>query len=490
MEAHIHAASTIAKWRNNPELFVKDLFGIELDHWQKEFINSYNTKQRIAAKASKGCGKTAILAMCMWHFMVTRPHAKIIATSISGDNLRDGLWSELAKWREKSEFLKAAFDWRAERIVCKDHKETWFMSARKWSKDATGDQQANTLAGLHADYILFVIDEVGGIPDSVMAAAEAALASGIECKLVICGNPTHNSGPLYRACTSERSLWWVVEITGDPDNPKRSQRIDIGWARAQIKKYGADNPWVLVNVFGQFPPSSFNALLSPDEVEAAMNRTVPLEAYINSPKALGVDVARQGDDLSALAPRQGIVCFRIKAVRIPNTQDLASHVAVAMKKWQPDATFVDATGGLGYAIIDPLNKWGYDVIPVQFSGKATDVHYFNKRTEMLWEMALWIKGGGCLPNDPELKEELCALTYTHKGDKLYVIEKDQIKEEIGRSPDKCDAVALTFAYPTAHKTRAERMADELGIKREEQRDYNPLSRGDAESKVDDYNPFG
>jgi hypothetical protein len=48
----------------------------------------------------------------------------------------------------------------------------------------------------------------------------------------------------------------VIEITGDPDSPKRSTRIDPAWARAQILQYGADNPWVLANVFGKFPSSS------------------------------------------------------------------------------------------------------------------------------------------------------------------------------------------------------------------------------------------
>jgi hypothetical protein len=51
----------------------------------------------------------------------------------------------------------------------------------------------------------------------------------------------------------DRHLWTVIEITGDPDSPKRSTRIDPAWARAQILQYGADNPWVLANVFGKFP---------------------------------------------------------------------------------------------------------------------------------------------------------------------------------------------------------------------------------------------
>ena len=83
------------------------------------------------------------------------------------------------------------------------------MSARTWSKSADTQQQADTLAGLHADYLLFLLDESGGIPESVMATAEAGLASGVETKLVQAGNPTSISGPLYRACVQDRALWWV-----------------------------------------------------------------------------------------------------------------------------------------------------------------------------------------------------------------------------------------------------------------------------------------
>ena len=62
-------------------------------------------------------------------------------------------------------------------------------------------------------------------------------------------------------------------------------------------------------------------------------------------------------------------------------------------------------------------------------------------------MAEWVKAGGAIPDDRELKEELCALTYAFQGDKLRVVEKEIIKQKIGRSPDKADALALTFAAP-------------------------------------------
>jgi len=69
---------------------------------------------------------------------------------------------------------------------------------------------------------------------------------------------------------------------------------------------------------------------------------------------------------------------------------------------------------------------------------------------------LWVKAGAALPNIPEMKAELVALTYTFKGDKILVASKDQIKEAIGRSPDYTDALATTFAQPVQAQWSIER----------------------------------
>ncbi|MEO7938716.1 MAG: hypothetical protein ABIR55_08840, partial [Burkholderiaceae bacterium] len=266
------AAASIRAWRADPVKFVRDVFGVEPDLWQIDVLRAFPTAPRQAMKACKGPGKTAVLAMLCWNFLVCYLHPKIAATSITGDNLSDGLWTEMAKWQNKSPMLKAMFTWGKTRIFANDHPETWWMSARSWPRGGDANSQADTLAGLHADNLLFVIDEAGGIPDAVMAAAEAGLANadGVDksAHIVIAGNPTHLEGPLYRACTKERHLWHVTEITSDPDDPKRTPRVSVEWAQQQIEKYGRENPWVLVNVFGRFPPSSMNALLGPDDVSA------------------------------------------------------------------------------------------------------------------------------------------------------------------------------------------------------------------------------
>ena len=439
------AVLQIRTWRDNPVQFVRDNFGVDPDDWQIEVLEAFARNQRICLKASKGVGKTAVLAWCIWNFLATRPHPKVACTSISWDNLADGLWTELAYWQSKSEFLKSQFEWTKTRIFHKQFSETWWASARSWSKSATSDQQSNALAGLHADYMLFVLDESGGIPDSVMAAAEAALSTGIDLKLIQAGNPTHLEGPLYRACTKERHLWWVKEISSDPDDPKRAKRVSKQWAKEQIDKYGKDNPWVLVNVFGQFPPNSVNTLLGPDEVSKAIGRHINEADYSFSQKRLGVDVARFGMDSTVIFPRQGLATFNPVEMRNARSNEIAARVITAKVKWGSELEFIDDTGGFGSGVVDSMIQAGHSPQAINFASKPNNPRYMNKRAEMWFELAEWIKRGGILPNIPRRVAELTSPTYTIITGKFAIEPKDQIKERLGFSPDYADALCLTFA---------------------------------------------
>lgn len=440
-------ATRIRRWWLDPVAFVVECLHAQPDNWQVQFLQAFNSSQRMALKACKGPGKTAVLAWCAWHFLATRPYPKIAATSITSDNLADNLWAEMFKWMNQSDVLKQLFTWHKTRIEAKIAPENWFMSARTWPRTADATQQANALAGLHADYLMFILDESGGIPDAVMAAAEGGLSTGKESKILQAGNPTHLEGPLYRACTSERRLWYVQEITGDPDDPNRSSRVKVSWAKEQIEKYGRENPWVLVNVFGKFPPSSLNALLGPDEVEAAMTRVIMPREYEFSQKRLGVDVARFGDDSTVLAPRQGLRAFQMEEMRNARGNEIAARIALAKQRWDWEVCFVDDGAGFGGNVIDSMLQGGLSSIPVSAAGKADDSRYLNKRSEMHMRFAEWVKRGGCLPNIPRLKEEITAITYTYTNGKFQILAKDQIKENLnGRSPDFTDALCQTFAW--------------------------------------------
>lgn len=190
-----------------------------------------------------------------------------------------------------------------------------------------------------------------------------------------------------------------------------------------------------------------NVLLSVHEVEAASKRHALPPHYELAPKILGVDVARQGDDRSVIFRRQGIASFTPKVFRGMGAMELAAHVALEATEWSPEAIFIDGSGGYGAGVIDRLRQLRHRCTEVQFGGKADDPRFANKRAEMHFRMAEWVKQSGIIPPDADLKQDLCAPTYGHDAQGRLLIEpKDKIKARGLPSPDLGDALALTFAY--------------------------------------------
>lgn len=491
-------ADKLLAYRRDPALMVREQFGVEPDPWQLTVLDAFPWNQRMALLACKGPGKTCVLAWLAWNFLLTRPAPNLAATSVTGDQLADGFWKEMAKWRDKSALLKQMFEWTKTRISHRQYPETWWMSARTWPHKASPTEQAATLSGLHADYIMFILDESGGIPTSVMATADAALSGCIEGHILQAGNPTHREGPLYDAWLTHRQMWWVIEITGDPDDPNRTSRMPVEWARQQIQMYGREDPFVLVNVFGKFPPSSLNVLLGPDDIQAAMARHYTERDIAGASRVLGVDVARYGDDASCIFPRQGLVAFRPKLYRKLDGTEGGGQTARIMDDFKADGCFIDDTGGYGAAWIDQLRRLGRSPIPVAFSNKPIDPRFHNKRAEMYWDAAEWVKNGGQLPGMevPGMVEFMQAMTrtqYSYQKDdgRLIMEDKMAVKQRLGASPDVADAFVLTFAFPVSSLTVRRSMPSHRASA---DFDYAAVVTGVKQTRPamaqGDYNPYG
>jgi hypothetical protein len=65
-------------------------------------------------------------------------------------------------------------------------------------------------------------------------------------------------------------------------------------------------------------------------------------------------------------------------------------------------------------------------------------------------MRAWIRAGGALPNDTDLRRQLVAPLYglDNKG-RIQLERKEDMMKRLGSdsSPDRADALAVTFAYP-------------------------------------------
>jgi hypothetical protein len=456
------------RWQDSPVAFVLEVFGpgyyteygreLTIDSWQREALMAVARNPKVAMSACKGPGKSCVLAWVILWFLATQADAQVMALSITRENLRDNLWKELALWMGRSPMLQAAFEFGATRISSREKEKTWWVSGRAFAQQADTTQQTGSLAGFHGEHIMIVLDEVGDYPLGVLSAAEAIFANATDAHLVVAGNPTRTDGPLYQIVTLDASRWYLIHITGDPDDPKRSPRIDRRWAQSEIDKWGRDNPWVMVNILGMFPPASADQLIGVNLVTAAMQRDVSPLQYSSASRVWGLDPARFGDDEIVLCRRQGVVCRRFHVWRNLNGNDIGNRIGRLLLEAEkdnefPDAVFVDC-GGNGASAVDRLEAlgWGQLITPVDFGSRADDERFGNKRAEIWWAVKDWLKDKpACLPVDPVLRGELPAPKYMFKETNkrtVFLLEKKESMRARGvPSPNRADALALTFAEP-------------------------------------------
>ena len=144
-------AEKIKLWRSRPEIFFYEVLGMRLDKWQLAFIYKFLKNPRTVAIASKGVGKTKLLAGIALYMLICYHEPKIAVMSVTKDHLRDNLWAEMVKFINTSDFLREVIDYSATRIEIKGN-EIAFISARSIPKGAGEEEMKSALAGLHANH--------------------------------------------------------------------------------------------------------------------------------------------------------------------------------------------------------------------------------------------------------------------------------------------------------------------------------------------------
>lgn len=447
------AQSRAVEWGRDPVRMVIDEFGVTPDPPQVAALRLWadpaETRKRIAMQACAGPGKSATLAWMGWNaltcYVQEGRHPNGAAVSITSDNLQSGLWKELAVWRERSPFLKSAFEMTSERIFARQHPKTWFLEARSFPRRANAEELGATLSGLHSDFIFYLLDETGSMPPQIGKTAEQGLSRCVWGRIAQAGNPLSETGLLGESVTDNADLWDVIRITGDPDDPDRTPRIPLDWAKMWVDKLGRENPWVMAYILGKFPKTALNALLGADDIRDAMKRHLRADQFRHVQKRIGADIARFGDDATVLFPRQGLAAFKPVEMRGANSTEVAGRLMQGKEKFGSELELIDETGGHAAGVIDACALAGVALYPVNFSGKADDSRYFNKRSELHFRFKEWVEGGGGLPHMPELVKEFSVATYWFEKGKFRVVEKEQVKALLGRSPDHLDALLTTFA---------------------------------------------
>ena len=373
--------------------------------------------------------------------MLTRREFKIPITANSQDQLRDVVWPELRQWHGRlPELLRDQIEITGERLHLKAAPQC-FAVAR-----TAAEHNTEALQGFHAKNLLFVLEEASGIADSIVEVAMGALSTP-GAKQLMCGNPTKLSGYFYDSHHSLRHRWKTFRVSSEDVPAARGHIEDI------VAKYGKESNAYKIRVLGEFPTQEDETVIPLDSVLPAIGRDiVPNEAFR---PVWGLDVARFGDDRTALAKRQGnTVSEPVRFWRGKDTMQVAGlvmeeyrFVEQTAKDLLPAEILVDVIG-LGAGVVDRLNELGLPVRGVNVAeSPAAGERFMRLRDELWFKVRDWFRARECrIVKDDDLIAELTAPTYafTSSG-KILVEPKDELKKRGLRSPDLADAFILTFA---------------------------------------------
>lgn len=418
--------------------------------------------------------------------LTTCPNTKGVVTANSDTQLRTKTWSEVAKWFDlhcqQFPIARKVFEVTATSLRAKGKEAIWAINAIP-----NNPQNPAAFAGMHnaGSRILMLPDEASEIAEVIWDTIEGALTDAdTEIVALAYGNPTKVTGRFKDMVVGKRALknggsWLSQQI--DSRDAKRTNKAELSkWVAA----YGLDSDFIRVRVLGLFPKSGATNLIPTDRISLARKRDVVAEHY--APVVAGLDCARYGDDRSVLAFRQGrdARSRKSKTWQGLNTQVLAAEATRLCRENFVHTLFVDV-GGLGAGVYDRivvLANGAFNVVPINFGSgggmvfmNGIEARSKNKRASMYIELREWLDLG-CIEDDNELDNELSAIEYTYAGAdgaEMMLEPKKMMKARLGYSPDKSDALALTFGLPVleeeappAPRNRREQIAQSRGMDHE------------------------
>ena len=450
------ASSDRDRYRRDPVAWATERAGVELWSKQREILEAVRDNRRVAVHSCHSVGKTFTSALITAWWIDTHPPgtAFVVTTAPTGPQVKALLWREINRLHSSAQ------------LPGRVNLTEWYVGnelvafGRKPS-----EYNVSAFQGIHAMYVLVILDEACGIPKVLWTAAET-IASNEHSKILAVGNPDSNDGEFARKC-DPTSGWKTIHIgyrhtpnfTGEAVSEHlRNVLISRTWVEERRLDWTGESALFQSKVEGLFPRK-----------DADPNVVVPLSfvspcRFLDLPEGEpvegGIDIGA-GGDRTVIVERRGPRVGRVKVFRSNDPMATVGQLVDCINEWGLQRVKVDVIG-VGYGLAgrlrelsmkhNPTGDWTHtaEVVGVNFGEKSHyPKRYLNKRAEVWWtvgrensRLQLW----DLSTLDDEAIGELTAPKYEilDSYGKLKIEKKDEVIKRLGRSPDVADALLLAF----------------------------------------------
>lgn len=426
--------------------------------WSKQVdvLESVVEHRYTAVMSAHSTGKSHIAARAIGWWVDTHPadDVFIVSTAPSAPQVRAILWRYLKQVHRKAGLAGHITggeipEWK----LPGDILVGW---GRKPADLSNAEEAATSFQGIHARYVLVVLDEAGGIPEWLWNAVDTLVTSPTNRVLAI-GNPDDPTSHFEKVCRPG-SGWNVIQIsaydtpawTGE-DVPDELLDVLVSpeWVTERKRSWGEDSPLFISKVLAEFPEVTDDNLIPIAWIRRAILEDLSGEAIADLGQ-FGMDVARSGKAETVIYRHRGGE-VRLTWVRrgLGDTMKAVAHAAEIMRGAGRGVPMVIDADGLGAGVFDRMAELNLPVAPFHGGRRAFRPKKFrNRRSEQFWALRKLFEDEliDLDPEDEDLHSQLASIKwFQDSAGRTYIETKDDMAKRGLPSPDRADAVMMVFA---------------------------------------------
>lgn len=465
-------------YQQDPVGYFRNVLGVEPWSKQVEILEAIRDNLRVAVASGHKVSKSHTAAgVALWWYC-SWPDARVIMSSTTARQVDQILWRELRMMRarsgrcmpckladpdghviptpcEHSALIDGDLgDLARTGLKSRDFREVVGFTAR----------EAEAVAGISGNRLLYLIDEASGVPDLIFEAIEGNRAGG--ARIVLFGNPTRNDGEFFDAFHGKSQLYKTITVSSEQTPNVQERRVVIPglatyeWVEEKKIEWGEDSPIYSVRIRGKFATHEAGRIFSLHAIEQAQQRWY--ETPASGRLFVGIDPAGESGmgDETAFCVRRGLKQIALRTILGLNEAQILVHglqlIGEHKLPRETPVLVIDREGSIGSKLNTTLrdfldeNSNAFELVAVSASNGAVrqPLIYDRIRDELVANLEQWLRDGGALLEDDKLVRELHAFEWKSsiKG-RLKVTPKEVIRKLIGRSPDRFDATALSVWEP-------------------------------------------
>jgi hypothetical protein len=456
-------ASRPIPYADDPVGFITERLGEFIWSKQQEIAQSVVVNRRTAVQSCHNAGKSYIAARLVAWWLESHPpgEAFVVTTAPTAVQVEAILWREINRAHSVG------------KLSGRTNNTEWIMRMPAGHEELVAygrkpsDYNPTAFQGIHARYVLVVLDEACGVPDSIYDAA-TSLTSNEHGRILAIGNPDDPSSRFAKVCAPD-SGWHVIRVDAlespnftpeGKDVPPRLLEMLIGptYVEESARDWGEDSPLYQSKVRGMFPEIAEDVVVQLSFIRKCQQDR-QLAPHMLLPVELGVDVGG-GKDRTCIRERRGAQVGRRWTYSTPDPKSAAGYVLGAIRESGATRVKIDSIG-IGWALagwLDAMRIEGLhraEIVPVNVATESTDPMRFpNLRSQLWWQIGREATQRGLLDlrglDEATVAQLIAVKSKPPDAHNRTIIEKkDETRKRIKRSPDDADAFLLAWYSPPA-----------------------------------------